>query len=321
MRRKIEALLYGRRWRADEHAWTVWQNLAPLVPTSFSALDSRRPIAGRVYRVYQRAHRGTKAVVHFGDGVGLQDTWWERMRPAANQWVVVRTHLWYPPGTHSGQHVVWIDGWESSAAGDVYIRALRHERRLKKEGLTSIPDPGQEVDVGEARDMAPEVRPGQPLFSGSALAVAADMQGAMSAAAEIANQLHARAYGPAEAGGGCLLFIWLPDDAPTFLSVSARPISSGTVWISVSAQSLAASSLDAVERVTADLRAKLGDLGPGVRPPLREVDYDRGAGRRLEAEQQELLEAVAANPAWWESLSHSIYERELLLQDLTELGI
>lgn len=135
MRRKIEALFYGRRWRADEHAWRVWQNLAPLVPTSFAALDSGQPIAGRVYRIYQQARRGTKAVVHFGDAVGPQDTWWEEMRPTVNQWVVVRTHLWFPPGTHSGQHVVWVDGWESRAAGDVYVRALRHERRLEKEGL------------------------------------------------------------------------------------------------------------------------------------------------------------------------------------------
>jgi len=318
MRRKIEALLYGRRWRADERAWGVWQSVAPLVPASFSMLDSGHPIAGRVYRVYQRAHRGTKAVVHFGDGVGLQDTWWEHMRPSADQWVVVRTHLWYPPGTHSGQHVVWIDAWESSAAGDVYTRALRHERRLRKEGL--IPPPASDESVNGARDMASEVRSVEPLFRTTAFASAVNGEEAMSAAIEIATQLGARIYGPAEVGGGWLLFIWLPDDAPTFLSISARPISVGTVWVRVAAQSFAAPSLDAVDKVSADLEAKLGNLGPDVLPPPREVEYDRAETRRLETEMQELLEAVAATPTSREHLSHSIYEREFLLQDLTELG-
>jgi hypothetical protein len=143
MRRKIEAFFHGCRWRADEYAWRVWQNLAPLVPASFADLGSGQPVAGRVYRVYQQAQRGTKAVVHFGDAVGLQDTWWEKMRPPTNQWVVVRTHLWFPPGTHSEQHVVWVDGWESRAAGDVYVRALRHERRLEKEGLRTASQPAR----------------------------------------------------------------------------------------------------------------------------------------------------------------------------------
>ncbi len=137
MRGRIEALLFGRRWRADEHAWAIWQNLAPLVPSSPSALDWSEPIAGRVVRIYQKAHRGTKAVVHFGAVVGSQDTWWPHMRPSANQWVVVRTHLWFPPGTHSGQHVVWIESWDGYAPGDVYLRALRHEKRIQSSSEAS----------------------------------------------------------------------------------------------------------------------------------------------------------------------------------------
>ncbi len=71
MLQKIKAFLYGSRWRADEHAWRVWQGLAPLVPANFVDLDSRQPLIGRVQRIYQQAHRGTKAVVHFGRVVGL----------------------------------------------------------------------------------------------------------------------------------------------------------------------------------------------------------------------------------------------------------
>jgi hypothetical protein len=133
MRRRIEALLYGRRWREDEHAWRVWQGLAPLVPANVLALDSGRPLVGRVERVYLQARRGTKALVHFGAEVGLQDTWWEGTRPPVGRWVVVRTRLWLPPGTHSEEQVVWIDGWDSWAPGDVYSRALRHERRLERD--------------------------------------------------------------------------------------------------------------------------------------------------------------------------------------------
>ena len=315
MHRRIEAFLYGRRWRADERAWETWQNLAPLVPSSFAALDSGQPVAGRVSRIYQQAQRGTKAVVHFGLAVGPQDTWWEQMRPVTNQWVVVRTHLWFPPGTHSGQHVVWINGWESRAAGDVYTRALRHERRLEKEGSrTTVTSPALDEDVAWTA-------PRGPLFQMDAFAAAADPDAAMSAVAEIAAGLVAKTYGPAEVGGGRLLFLWPLDEVPTFVSVTARPIPAGATWIRISAQSLALPSLDVVEKVKVGLEFRLGNLGPEVRPPPREVEYDRVASRQLEAEIQELLGALATDATAWEHLSKSIYERELLLQHLTELGV
>lgn len=316
MRRRIEALLYGRRWRADEHAWGVWQNLAPLVPSSFFALDSGRPIAGRVYRVYQQARRGTKAVVHFGDAVGPQDTWWEHMRPAANQWVVVRTHLWLPPGTHSGQQVVWIDAWESWAAGDVSWRAQRHERRQEKEGLRTTP-PHEGGDIARVMDLA--ALPAQPLFCYSVFAAPVDVDEAMAATAEIAAEMDARTYGPAELPGGHLLFLWPRQETPTSLSVTARPISDATAWVGVDAQSLSVPSLDVAKEIESALEQRLGSLGPGISPPPRETDYDRGATRRLEAEIQELLEAVALDPGSWERVSGSIYERELLLQGLAGL--
>jgi hypothetical protein len=85
-------------------------------------------------RIYQHAHRGSKALVDFGP-LGPQDTWWPSMRPPKGNWVVVRVHLWLPPGTHSGRHVLWVDQWESWAPGDVRQRAMRHERRMAKEQL------------------------------------------------------------------------------------------------------------------------------------------------------------------------------------------
>jgi hypothetical protein len=75
MWKKLEAFLFGRRWKRDEHAWRVWLGIEPLIPASFPEVGEHRLMAGRVTRVYQRAHRGTKAVVDFGPVVGVQDTW------------------------------------------------------------------------------------------------------------------------------------------------------------------------------------------------------------------------------------------------------
>lgn len=133
MRKRLEALLFGGRWKRDEYAWRVWLGIESLVPTSFPGIGEDKLMAGRVTRIYQHAHRGTKAVVDFGPVVGLQDTWWPLMTPPVGRWVVVRTHLWLPPGTHSEQHVIWIEHWESWADGDVQLRALRHQRRIEKE--------------------------------------------------------------------------------------------------------------------------------------------------------------------------------------------
>jgi hypothetical protein len=138
MWKRVETLLFGRRWRRDEHAWRVWLGIEPLVPDSFPGIGEHKLMAGRVMRIYQRAHRGTKAVVHFGPVVGVQDTWWPLTTPPVGRWVVVRTHLWLPPGTHSEHHVIWIEHWESWAEGDVNLRAMRHRRRIEKEG-TRVP--------------------------------------------------------------------------------------------------------------------------------------------------------------------------------------
>ena len=92
-------------------------------------------MAGRVMRIYQHARRGSKALVYFCSVLGRQDTWWPYMRPPVNNWVVVQTHLWLPPGTHSEQQVFWVDKWESWAPGDIQMRASRHRRRMEKASL------------------------------------------------------------------------------------------------------------------------------------------------------------------------------------------
>jgi hypothetical protein len=145
MLRRIEALFLSGRWRRDEHAWSVWQGIEPLIPTSFPGEWEKMSMAGRVVRVYQHAHRGTKALVYFGSVLGTQDTWWPYMRPRVEQWVIVQAHLWLPPGTHSEQQVLWVDKWESWATGDTQIRALRHRRRMEKEAARREGEQGDVV--------------------------------------------------------------------------------------------------------------------------------------------------------------------------------
>jgi hypothetical protein len=135
MLKRIEAMLFGGRGRRDEHAWGVWQGIEPLIPVRFPGEWEKMSMAGRVVRVYQRARRGTKALVYFGSVLGTQDTWWPYMRPPVKNWVVVQAHLWLPPGTHSEQQVLWVDSYESWVPGDTQMRALRHQRRLEKENL------------------------------------------------------------------------------------------------------------------------------------------------------------------------------------------
>lgn len=134
MLKRIEALFLGGRWRRDEHAWGVWQGIEPLIPGRFPGEWEVMRMAGRVVRIYQHARRGSKALVDFGSALGTQDTWWEHTRPPVGNWVVVHTHLWLPPGTHSDEHVLWVDHWESWAPGDTQMRALRHQRKMEREG-------------------------------------------------------------------------------------------------------------------------------------------------------------------------------------------
>ena len=132
----IEKLFFRSRWRRNEHAWGVWQGLGPLIPARLPHNGETMVMAGRVVRIYQRARRGSKATVWFGSSVGTQDTWWEHMQPPVDQWVVVHVHPWFPPGTHSGRMVLWVDHWEWWAPGDVQWRAQRHQRRLERENRT-----------------------------------------------------------------------------------------------------------------------------------------------------------------------------------------
>lgn len=72
--------------------------------------------------------------------------------------------------------------------------------------------------------------------------------------------------------------------------------------------------------IAADLKSEIGVIESGVLPPEREPEYDREETRRLEREIQELLEALASDPASLETLSAHIYLRELKLQYMTDLG-
>jgi hypothetical protein len=132
MRRKLEERLFGKRRRMDAAAWESWQYVESLRPRELPPVVGSMLMAGRVSRIYQNARGGTKALVDFGAPLGVQDTWWEQMRPPLNVWVVVEAHLWLPPGTHSEQHVLWVDRWDSTLSSSQLKRALRHNVRLGK---------------------------------------------------------------------------------------------------------------------------------------------------------------------------------------------
>lgn len=138
---KATEAIFGQRWRRDEEAWEAWHALAALQPSRIPQGGEHITMAGRVIRIYQRARRGTKAVVDFGPALGMQDTWWEGMTPPTGRWVVVTTHLWLPPGTHSHQPVFWIDRWGSSGPQNMEKRAYRHVQRLHREQRLSPPAP------------------------------------------------------------------------------------------------------------------------------------------------------------------------------------
>lgn len=136
-RLKLMGLL-DRRHRHDEDAWRELSE-ASAVPADWDFSD-RAPMFGRVGEIYQHAHRGTKAVVHFGPRLGPQDTWWPYSAPpTTGSAVLVRAHLWRPPGTHSGEHVWWIDALEQTWAPGLSKRAERHEKRVAAGRYRRIP--------------------------------------------------------------------------------------------------------------------------------------------------------------------------------------
>lgn len=160
----------------------------------------------------------------------------------------------------------------------------------------------------------------EPLFHVAAFAAPTEVDLVIPSAAEVAAELGAQTYGPAEVGGGRLLSIWPAVESPTFVSVSARPISAGAAWVRASAQGLDLATLDVADVIAEALKLRLGDLGSSVLPPPQSREYDRSATRLLEGEIQQLLEAMAAGSSSRAALSEEIFERELLLQHLTDLG-
>jgi hypothetical protein len=142
----------------------------------------------------------------------------------------------------------------------------------------------------------------------------------MSAAAQIALDRGAVSQGPVTVADGRLLMVRPLPGRPTFASVTARPISAGAVWVHVISQALDIDLLAETETVASALRSRLGTLGPDVRPPIRESAFDRTESGRLEGEIQQLLETIAAEPTSWDHLSRTTFERELNLQQVTELS-
>lgn len=160
----------------------------------------------------------------------------------------------------------------------------------------------------------------EPLFHMATFAAPTEVDRVIPSVAEVAVELGAQTYGPAEVGGGRLLAISPPIESPTFVSVSARPIPPGAAWVRVSAQGLDLDGLDVADVIADALKSRLGELGSDVLPPPRSREYDRSATQLLEAEIQQLLEAMATDSSSRASLSEAIFERELLLQHLTDLG-
>lgn len=160
----------------------------------------------------------------------------------------------------------------------------------------------------------------EPLFHTAAFAAPTEVEWVIPSATEVAAELGAQIHEPAEVGGGRLLSIWPPIESPTFVSISARPIPAGATWVRVSAQGFDLTTLDVADVIADALKARLGELGPDVLPPPRPREYDRSATRLLEGEIQQLLEAMATDSSNRAGLAQAVFERELLLQHLTDLG-
>ncbi|MGH9120648.1 MAG: hypothetical protein ACRDYC_01665 [Acidimicrobiales bacterium] len=52
------------------------------------------------------------------------------MRPIIGQWVLLRGHIWIPPGTQPGYGVLWVDAVEGTWSGDLATRADRFAKRV-----------------------------------------------------------------------------------------------------------------------------------------------------------------------------------------------
>jgi hypothetical protein len=129
----LDRFFFEGRRRADEAAWRAWVEITALRPVAMPGMWGQELAAGYVVRVYQRARRGTKALVDFGEVIGVQDTWWPESCPEVGSWISAYVHLWLPPGTHSDEPVLWVDSWESRLPARTLKRALRHQARLDRE--------------------------------------------------------------------------------------------------------------------------------------------------------------------------------------------
>lgn len=88
----------------------------------------------RVVRVYQRARRGSKAIIEWADK-SRQDAWFYTWYPSQGSYVVIVGRVGYGP--HNGDpNVVYVDqnGVIGSAPAETPAAWRRHRARLEKAG-------------------------------------------------------------------------------------------------------------------------------------------------------------------------------------------
>jgi len=96
-------------------------------------IDNPSLVLVRVVKVYQKARRGTKAIVVHEDDGRPQDTWFERMRPRVGSYYLVqRCSAWGPHNSNPDTlYVHWIG---AHLTRRMVKAANRHHRRWEKAG-------------------------------------------------------------------------------------------------------------------------------------------------------------------------------------------
>lgn len=160
----------------------------------------------------------------------------------------------------------------------------------------------------------------EPHFYGvGAFAAAVEPDGVMSSAVEIAAQMDALISGPDEVRNGMLTSIWPPVEEPVFVPISARTLPGNLAWVGVGSQGVGDTMFAVTDQIAATLRSATGVVD-GIPAPERDNAYDREETGRLERENHELLQSLAADPAAMDTLSTHIYLREMKLQYMTDFG-
>ena len=119
--------VFARRWH-DKRLAEHWRKL-----------QARRALAGDgaavaiVNRVYQRARRGTKAVIRWSETGQRQDTWFEGRRPAQGSVLLLRGSTgWGPHNRNPNTYYVYPGELLYSAPRGTIAAARRQRRRDAK---------------------------------------------------------------------------------------------------------------------------------------------------------------------------------------------